>query len=92
VAAKAVIKAFYAQSPKFSYFDGCSSGGRAALHEAQRFPDDYNGILAGSPTIDNTSENTFLHSWNVAPKVKFTVRMPTQNWTQRLVTVGCGGY
>ena len=28
----------------------------------------------------------------VAPKVKFTVRMPTQNWTQRLVTVGCGGY
>ena len=65
IAAKAVMKAFYGQPPTYSYFDGCSSGGRAALHEAQRFPDDYNGILAGSPTIDNTSENTFLHSWNV---------------------------
>ncbi len=65
VAAKAVIKAFYGRNPTYSYFDGCSSGGRAALHEAQRFPDDYNGILAGAPTIDNTSENTFLHSWNV---------------------------
>jgi Tannase and feruloyl esterase len=65
VAAKAIMKAFYGQSPTYSYFDGCSSGGRAALHEAQRFPDDCNGILAGSPTIDNTSENTFLHSWNV---------------------------
>jgi hypothetical protein len=65
VAAKAVMQAFYGQFPKYSYFDGCSSGGRAALHEAQRFPDDYDGILAGAPTIDNTSENTFLHSWNV---------------------------
>jgi feruloyl esterase len=65
IAAKAVMNAFYGQSPKYSYFDGCSSGGRAALHEAQRFPDDYDGIIAGAPTIDNTSENTFLHSWNV---------------------------
>lgn len=65
VAAKAIMNAFYGQNPRYSYFDGCSSGGRAALHEAQRFPNDYNGILAGAPTIDNTSENTFLHSWNV---------------------------
>jgi feruloyl esterase len=65
IAAKAVMKAFYGRNPTFSYFDGCSSGGRAALHEAQRYPEDYDGILAGSPTIDNTSENTFLHSWNV---------------------------
>jgi len=65
VAAKAVMNTFYGRIPTYSYFDGCSSGGRAALHEAQRFPDDYDGILAGSPTIDNTSENTFLHSWNV---------------------------
>jgi len=49
VAAKAVINAFYGRNPTYSYFDGCSSGGRAALHEAQRFPKDYNGILAGLP-------------------------------------------
>src|SRR6266851_2980226 len=54
VAAKAVMNTFYGRIPTYSYFDGCSSGGRAALHEAQRFPDDYDGILAGSPTIDNT--------------------------------------
>jgi feruloyl esterase len=65
VATKAVMKAFYGRTPTFSYFDGCSSGGRAALHEAQRFPEDFDGIIAGAPTIDNTSENTFLHSWNV---------------------------
>ena len=36
LAAKAVMQAFYGQAPRYSYFDGCSSGGRAALHEAQR--------------------------------------------------------
>jgi feruloyl esterase len=65
VAAKGVIEVFYGQLPKYSYFSGCSSGGRAALHEAQRFPEDYDGILAGAPTIDNTATNTFLHAWNV---------------------------
>jgi feruloyl esterase len=65
VAVKAIMQAFYGQRPRYSYFAGCSSGGRAALHEAQRYPDDYDGILAGSPTIDNTAENTFLHAWNV---------------------------
>jgi Tannase and feruloyl esterase len=65
LAVKAIMKAYYGQAPTYSYFDGCSSGGRAALHVAQRYPNDYDGILAGSPTIDNTSENTFLHAWNV---------------------------
>jgi feruloyl esterase len=47
--AKKIISAYYKKSPNYSYFNGCSEGGREALMEAQRFPDDFNGILAGSP-------------------------------------------
>lgn len=49
VAGKAIVAAFYGSSPKYSYFSSCSDGGREALMEAQRFPRDYNGIIAGAP-------------------------------------------
>ncbi len=47
--AKRIISAFYEHAAKYSYFKGCSEGGREALMEAQRFPDDFNGILVGAP-------------------------------------------
>lgn len=49
VRAKEIIKAFYAAPPKLSYWNGCSSGGKQGLKEAQRFPDDFDGIVAGAP-------------------------------------------
>jgi len=49
VVGKATVKAFYGDAAKYSYFAACSNGGRQALMEAQRFPEDYNGILAGAP-------------------------------------------
>jgi hypothetical protein len=48
-AARAIITAYYGSPSHYSFFDGCSDGGREALVEAQRYPKDFDGILAGSP-------------------------------------------
>jgi feruloyl esterase len=49
VAAKALVQAFYGNAAKRSYFNSCSNGGRQALMEVQRFPADYDGVIAGAP-------------------------------------------
>ncbi len=54
IKAKAAIKAYYGDHPKFSYWVGCSSGGKQGLKEAQNFPDDYDGIVAGAPVLNWT--------------------------------------
>jgi hypothetical protein len=65
VTAKAVINTYYGSGPTDSYFDGCSTGGRQALVEAQRFPTDFQGILAGSPTYLNAELPSELHMWDI---------------------------
>jgi tannase/feruloyl esterase len=54
VQAKMIVQAFYGTNPKYSYFDSCSNGGREALMEVQRYPADYNGVLAGAPSSFRT--------------------------------------
>jgi len=49
LASKAIITAYYGMAPDRSYFNGCSDGGREALSEAERFPADFDGIVAGAP-------------------------------------------
>jgi feruloyl esterase len=46
---KAIAAAFYEKQPRYAYWNGCSSGGKQGLKEAQQFPEDYNGIVAGAP-------------------------------------------
>ncbi len=55
VDAKVIIASFYGTYPHFSYWNGCSTGGKQGLTEAQRFPDDYDGIIEGDPA------NFFTH-------------------------------
>ncbi|MFE2430518.1 tannase/feruloyl esterase family alpha/beta hydrolase [Streptomyces sp. NPDC059373] len=62
-AAKAIVKVYYGQSATHSYFDGCSQGGHQALTEAQRYPTDFDGIIAGAPANNFTALNTFSHAW-----------------------------
>jgi hypothetical protein len=62
VQAKALISALYGKPPAFSYFASGSNGGRAALAEAQRFPEDYDGIESDAPAFDG-SNNVIVGSW-----------------------------
>jgi hypothetical protein len=52
--AKTLLKQIYGVDPRYAYFDGCSTGGREALMAAQRYPEDFNGIIAGAPVFDFT--------------------------------------
>jgi feruloyl esterase len=52
VVGKSVTAAFYGSAPKYAYWNGCSTGGRQGLAEAQRYPQDYNGVLSAAPAIN----------------------------------------
>jgi feruloyl esterase len=66
VAGKFLVQAFYGQPANYSYFTGCSTGGHQGLEEAQVFPDDYDGILAGAPGHNRTHLHmTFVNNYKV---------------------------
>jgi feruloyl esterase len=63
VAAKTLVTNFYSTAPRFTYFNGCSTGGRQALTAAQRYPNDFDGIVAGAPA-NSTLRMTMQQLWN----------------------------
>jgi feruloyl esterase len=64
VAGKALTEAFYGRRPARSYFMGCSTGGRQGLVAAQRFPDDFDGIIAGAPVVSEAA-TAMNFIWNL---------------------------
>ncbi|MBN3802752.1 tannase/feruloyl esterase family alpha/beta hydrolase [Paraburkholderia sp. Ac-20336] len=96
--AKKLIKAYYGQAQKYSYFIGCSDGGREALMAAQRYPADYNGIVAGAPAAHFQIQNSLYHGWSV--KSQSTTGTSTGNAVlyadkaqvlHKAVIAACGG-
>lgn len=70
VFAKALIAAHYGKGPRRAYFTGCSDGGREALMEAQRYPNDFDGIVAGAPANAWTRlMGSFAWSWKAVHEV-----------------------
>ncbi len=63
--AKRIVEAFYGRGASRAYFASCSTGGRQALMEAQRFPEDYEGIVAGAPAANWTRFEAGGHLWVV---------------------------
>ena len=64
VVAKEIIKTFYGNAAARNYFNGCSTGGRQAMIEAQRFPQDFEGIIAGAPVYDEVGDAPYFLDWN----------------------------
>lgn len=90
LSAKELIDVYYGRGPRYSYWDGCSTGGRQGLISAQRFPEDFDGIVAGAPVLDFT--NTMIsYAWNGRALESSTLDLEKIELVAKFVTAKCDG-
>jgi len=79
VKAKAILKAVYGAAPRNAFFVGCSGGGRQALTEVQKYPRDFDGVIAGAPGV-NTPEMSARRMWEMQQHSRFGTLMNAGRW------------
>jgi feruloyl esterase len=93
VHAKAIIKAFYGHGPKYSYWVGCSLGGLEGLVEAQRYPEDYDGIVVGAPPnpLVNFNAAQLWPGWLVRQNPALNMTKAKFEMVSKAVLQACAG-
>ena len=94
VNAKLIVQAYYGQAAKYVYFNGCSDGGREGLQEAQMFPTDFNGIIAGGVASNWTASSTQLLQLTenyIAAGIENAAGQAILTLVQNAVTAACDG-
>ena len=90
VAGKQLVRAYYGETPRQAYFSGCSDGGREAVMEGWRYPEDYDGIIAGAPAADFTSiAAQFV--WNARIAARANLTLPKLLLVSKAVLAKCDG-
>lgn len=89
--AKAIADRYYGAAPNFSYWEGCSTGGRQGLMSAQRFPQDFDGILAGAPVL-NFSGTMTSYAWTQQALTKAPFSLATVELLGRKVYERCDNF
>jgi hypothetical protein len=88
VEAKRIASAYYGRAPAYSYWDGCSTGGRQGLISAQRFPHDFDGIVAGAPVL-NFVDSVAQSLWNALVLAETPVPLPKMKLVAEAVYARC---
>ena len=90
VTAKGIAARYYDRPVAYAYWDGCSTGGRQALISAQRFPGDFDGVVAGAPVL-NFVDTTIVGLWNARAVADGPLTLQTMKLVGDAVYAKCGG-
>lgn len=88
--ARELVELYYGQPPDYVYWQGCSTGGRQGLMAAQRFPEDFDGIVVGAPVLDFTNTQIW-GAWNAAALRAAPMDLDTVRYVGRTVYERCDG-